>query len=85
MASGKDAKHASASFAAVSHPDLRFYSGPAIPTVFNPTVFPNSISDSESPIMTLSSGVSSGNRAFACSYNPVEGFRQLQEFLSCGQ
>jgi hypothetical protein len=75
----------SASFAASSQPGLRISFGPAIHTVFIPTALPNSMSESESPIMALEPGVMSVNFADACSYKPGSGFLQSHEFLSCGQ
>ncbi len=64
-ASGREAKQQSASWRAVSSPDFRCSGSPSSKTVVLPRRWPNSMSESESPIMTLDVAAISGNSARA--------------------
>jgi hypothetical protein len=67
----------SASLPADSAPGFRRSGSPSMKTVSMPRRRPKSISESESPIMTLVAAVISGNSATACSKRPGSGLRHL--------
>jgi hypothetical protein len=54
---------------------------PSMKMVCIPRVRPNSISESESPIITLAPAVTSGNSATTCSNSPGIGFLTIDCYL----